>query len=261
VPRKYLKAAIYLSILFLPFFLVFIKPKTFNAVAILDAGAVPVGFAQSVAFEFKKFFYYRDTYEQYINLKKQVDLLKAKVIKQQADLQEAGRLEKIAEFRKAQSYTTVVAAVIGRDPSSWDASLILNKGNNDGIKVGMPVVAPLGVVGKIIEVGRSTSKAVLVSDPNFSVAASVARTRESGLLTGTLQGVCRLHYLTPDADVKVGDVVMTSKLSSAFPEGLIIGRIIDVQAAQSSHAVECLVAPVVELSQVEEVIIIKKSSL
>jgi rod shape-determining protein MreC len=258
VLRKYLKPSIYLSIFIIPFLIVFFKPKSINAISILDAGARPVGFAQGFAFELKKFFYYRDTYQEYVKLKKQTDLLKSKVTRLQEALQEAARLEQIAQFRRSQTFVTMVSSVIGRDPSSWNASLVLDKGNRDGVKVGMPVLNSLGVVGKIFEVGHTTSKAILLADPNFSVAAIVSRTRESGLLTGTLQGVCRLQYLTDNADVKVGDKVVTSKLSSAFPEGLLIGSIVDVQASVNSHTVECLVEPAVDLSQLEEVIIIKK---
>ena len=255
--RKYLKPSIYLAILIIPFCIVFFKSKSLNGAAVLDMGARPAGLARAVVFEFKKFFYYRDTYGEYVKLKKQTDLLKAKIVRLEESLRENARAGQIMEFRRKQPFTSLAASVIGRDPSNWDALLILDKGGADGIKTGMPVVSPLGVVGKIVELGRTTSKAVLVADPEFSVAAVVARTRESGLLSGTLQGVCRLHYLTENADVKVGDQVLTSKLSSTFPEGLLIGEVVDVQASQNSHTVECLVEPVVDLSQIEEVVIIK----
>ena len=154
-----------------------------------------------------------------------------------------------------------MAIVIGRDPSSWNASLIIDKGHVEGIEVGQPVVSPLGVVGRIFEVGHNTSKVILLSDPTFAVAAVVERSRENGLLTGTLQGVLRLQYLTDNADVKVGDSLVTSRLSSAFPEGILIGQITDVQASVNSHTVECLVDPAVDLSELEEVIVIKKGTL
>jgi rod shape-determining protein MreC len=76
-------------------------------------------------------------------------------------------------------------------------------------------------------------------------------------LTGTLQGVLHLQYLTQNADVKVGDTLVTSRLSTAFPEGILIGQITDVQASVNEHTVECLVDPAVDLSELEEVIVIK----
>ncbi len=168
------------------------------------------------------------------------------------------RYEKIQDFRDNQNYASIVANVIGRDPSNWNASLIIDRGHAEGIEVGQPVVSPLGVVGRIFEVGQNTSKVILLSDPTFAVAAVVQRSRENGLLTGTLQGVLRLQYLTDNADVKVGDTVVTSRLSTAFPEGILIGQITDVQASVNTHTVECLVDPAVDLSELEEVIVIKR---
>ncbi len=258
--RKLFKPAIYCCLVLIPLCIVLFKPKTPGAIAILDKASRPVNAVQEFVFEFKKLFYYHDTWDSYVRLRNQTDLLKAKVIKLQEMSKENVRLEAISEFRRHQTFTTVVANVIGRDPSSWNASLILDKGSAHFIKIGMPVLSPLGVVGKIIEVGKTTSKAILLSDPNFSVAALVSRTRENGLLTGTLQGICRLQYLTDNADVKVGDQVVTSKLSSAFPDGLFVGTIVDVVATQNSHTVECLVNPAVDLSTLEEVVILKSGA-
>jgi rod shape-determining protein MreC len=257
VYRKFLKPVIYLAIFLIPLSIVLLKPRSSIAITVLDKASKPISAVEGFVFEFKKLWYFRDTWDAYIKLRNQTDLLKAKVIKLQEMNLEARRLGAINDYRRGQTFTTVVADVIGRDPSSWNASLILDKGSAHAIKVGMPVITPLGIVGKIFEVGKTTSKAILLSDPNFSVASVVQRTRENGLLTGTLQGICRLQYLTDNADVKVGDKVVTSKLSSAFPEGLLIGTIVDVQASQNSHTVECLVDPSVDLSVLEEVVILK----
>ena len=256
--RKHRKTVLYLAVLIIPFLIVLFKPRSLNAIALLDAGAGPAGFFKSAAQEFKKFFFYRDTYDAYLFLKKQNDVLKADAVALREALARAGIAADIARFRRNQNYPSLVADVVGRDPSSWNASLVLDKGASEGVKIGMPVVSPLGVVGRVAEVGRNTSKVILLADPNFAVAGLVARSRESGLVTGTLQGSCRLEYLTDNADVKVGDQVVTSKLSSGFPDGILIGRVVDVQAGTSSRSVECLVEPAVNLSQLEQVVIIKR---
>ena len=213
---------------------------------------------QAPVFELKKLFFYRETYDEYIRFKRLNEVLKARLIAIRENEGAKERYEKIQEFRSNQNYVSIVANVIGRDPSSWNASLIIDRGRAEGIEVGQPVVSPLGVVGRIFEVGHNTSKVILLSDPTFAVAAVVERSRENGLLTGTLQGALRLQYLTDNADVKVGDTLVTSRLSTAFPEGLLIGQITDVQASANSHTVECLVEPAVDLSELEEVIVIKK---
>ena len=256
--HKYLKTAVYTSILVVPFLILFFHPKNYRAAGLLDAVVRPVGLFQAPAFELKKLFFYRETYDGYVRFKRQNEVLKARLTAIGENAQTQERYEKIQTFRNNQNYASIAANVVGRDPSSWNASLIIDKGRAEGIEVGQPVVSPLGVVGRIFEVGHNTSKVVLVSDPAFAVAAVVGRSRENGLLTGTLQGVLRLQYLTDNADVKVGDTVVTSRLSTAFPRGILIGQITDVQASVNAHTVECLVDPAVDLSELEEVIVIRK---
>ena len=256
--RKYFKTAAYASIVVVPFLILFFHPKNYRAAGLLDAVVRPIGLFQGPVFELKKMFFYRETYDQYVRLKKQNEILKAKLIAiRENDLAE-GRFERIQNFRDNQNYASIVANVIGRDPSNWNASLVIDHGHEEGIVIGQSVVSPLGVVGRILEVGPHTAKVILLSDPTFAVAAVVQRSRENGLLTGSLQGVLRLQYLTDNADVKVGDAVVTSRLSTAFPEGILIGQITEVEASINSHTVECLIDPAVDLSELEEVIVIKK---
>jgi rod shape-determining protein MreC len=256
--RKYFKKTAYVGILVVPFLILFFHPKNYRAAGLLDVVVRPLGLLQAPGFELKKLFFYRETYDEYVRFKRHNDLLEARLIAIGENAQAQERFSKIQDFRNNQNYTSIVANIIGRDPSDWNASLIIDKGRAAGIHVGQPVVSPLGVIGRIFEVGHNTSKVILLSDPSFAVAAVVERSRENGLLTGTLQGVLRLQYLTDKADVKVGDALVTSKLSTAFPEGILIGKITDVQASVNSHTVECLVDPAVDLSELEEVIVIKK---
>jgi rod shape-determining protein MreC len=256
--RKYTKKIIYVGILLIPVLILFFHPKQSRHAFLLDLTARPIQWFEAPLFELKRLYFYRETYEEYFKLQKQAQALKARLVYLQEKVEQNQRYGKILEFRNTQSYVSVIAHVIGRDPSNWNASLIIDKGQKDGLKVGMPVVSVLGVVGRVFEMGNRTSKVILLSDPAFSVAALVQRTRESGLLTGSLEGICRLEYLTDKADVKVGDSVITSKLSSIFPEGVLIGQIIDVRASQNTHTVQCLVEPAVDLSQIEEVIVIKR---
>jgi len=256
--RKYFKTAAYVGIPLVFFLIFFFHPKNYKASGLLDPVVRPVGFLQGGAFELKKLFFYHWTYDDYVRFKKQNEVLKARLLAIGENIQAQARYEKIQAFRSNQNYASIVANVIGRDPSNWNASLIIDRGRAEGIEAGQPVVSPLGVVGRIFEVGHNTSKVILVSDPAFAVAAVVGRSRENGLLTGTLQGVLRLQYLTQNADVKVGDALVTSRLSTAFPEGILIGQITDVQASANAHTVECLVDPAVDLSELEEVIVIKK---
>ena len=221
--------------------------------------ALPVSLLRFPIQEIKKIIFYHQTYEEYYRLKKEYVGLKSRLLGSNEMAQENNRLVRLLEFKRSLVFSSVAAVVIGRDPTNWNDSLVINKGRNQGLEVGMPVISSGGIVGKVAEVGKSTSRVILVSDPNFSVAALIQRTRESGLLTGTLQGFCRMHYLTEDSQIKAGDKVITSKLSSSFPEGLLIGEVVSIEKYQetSTSAVECLVRPAVRFSQIEEVLVIK----
>ena len=98
----------------------------------------------------------------------------------------------------------------------------------------------------------------MLTDPQFSVAAMVQRTRESGVISGTLQGMCRLKFVNEDADIRVGDQVITSKLSTTFPESLIIGEVVEIREGRSNVPKECIVKPAVSFSQLEEILILSK---
>ncbi len=164
----------------------------------------------------------------------------------------------LLKFKRELVYSSVVANIIGREPSHWNSTMIIDRGEEEGIQQGMPVVNAAGVVGKIAEVSRGISKVILLTDPQFSVAALIQGPRESGLVSGTLKGICRMRYIREDAKIQIGDKVITSKLSSSFPEGLLIGEVVVVNDHSKKPTVECLIEPFVEFSQIEEVLVILK---
>ncbi|MCD4781499.1 MAG: rod shape-determining protein MreC [Candidatus Omnitrophica bacterium] len=225
---------------------------------IIDLLSGPVIFFSSPVYEVKKMVYYHRTFKEYKKLRKEVEVLRARLVGFEEVIVENARLERLLEFKRELIYSSVGANVVGRDPSNWNATFVIDKGGVDGIKQGMAVVSSQGIVGKIAEVSDKTSKVILITDPRFSVAALVQRPRESGLVSGTLQGVCRMTYVDEDARINIGDIVITSKLSSSFPESLVIGEVIHIEDDQQSGSIICLVHPAVQLSQVEEVLVLIK---
>ncbi len=208
--------------------------------------------------EFKKILYYHRTFEEYKRLKNDVNFLKARMVGLEEVVRENTQLEKLLEFKRKLIYSSVAANVVGRDPSFWNSSMIIDKGAKDGIKEGLSVVNSLGVVGKVVEVAEDSSKVILLTDPQFSVAALLQRTRETGLISGTLQGICRLRFVDENANIVVGDKVITSSLSSNFPEHLIIGEVVEIIEEPNSSSVQFLVQPSVSLSQIEKVLVVIK---
>ena len=244
----------------MPFYIFFVKSSTFTSLKfhLVNAISAPVKLLSIPFQEIKKILYYHRTFEEYKRLKREVSTLQARLIGQEEVIRENSRLEKLLEFKRESIYSSVAASVIGRNPSNWNSSMVIDKGSVDGIKEGQAVINALGVVGKIVEVSEHKSKVILLVDPQFSVAALVQRPRESGLVSGTLQGYLKLQFINKDADIQVGDKVITSKLSSSFPDGLFIGEVIQVIDDPQGASVDCLVRPAVSISQIEDVLVILK---
>ena len=208
--------------------------------------------------EIKKIVFYRRTFDEYLRLRRQVAFLKARFVGMEEVMRENARLEALLGLKRRLVYSSVTANVIARNPSYWNSSLIIDRGSADGIQQGMPVVNALGVVGKVAEVGPHEAKVLLLLDAQFSVAALAQRTRETGLVSGSLEGECRMTYLRRGARIRVGDRIITSRLSSSFPESLVIGEVVDIKTDLGEKTVEAVVEPAVAFSQLEEVLVILK---
>ncbi|OGX27272.1 MAG: rod shape-determining protein MreC [Omnitrophica WOR_2 bacterium RIFCSPHIGHO2_01_FULL_48_9] len=258
--KRYFKSLIYLAVFIIPFLFLFLHASTFSPVKFKVAELVSLP-AQIISFpvrELKKLLYYHRTFAEYVRLSKEVNILKTRLVGLEEVVRENSRLEQLLRFKRNLIYASVPANVIGRDPANWNSSMIVDRGTKDGVSVGMPVVSAAGVVGRVAEVSPSMSRVILLTDPQFSVAALVQSPRESGLISGSLQGICRLRYVSSEASIQIGDEVITSKLSTSFPEGLLIGKIIGIKGTADNPAMEYVVQPAVSLSKIEEVLIIQK---
>ncbi len=261
MPRPKKKLVIYISLaalalLFLLGRVPFVAGLKFAAV---DSMSLPMRIISFPFIEVKKILYYHQSFGQARRLERENGMLRARLTAMDEVIKQNSRLEKLLNIKQKLN-SGVAANVVARDLSNWNSALIIDKGSKDGIRVGMPVVDTSGVVGKIVEVVSHRAKVILVSDPSFSVAAMVKRSREVGLVSGTLTGQCRMRYLSTDADVQVGDEVESSKLSSSFPEGLLLGVVVSVETSAHSPFPSCLIKPAAPLSQIEEVLVILSAS-
>jgi len=258
VSRAKTKLFAYIFIIIVAFGLLFTRSSFLNPLkyTVIKGASWPVRLILVPLREAKKFLYYHRTFDEYMRLRREVNVLQARLVGLEELSRENNRLAGLLGLKRELIYSSVAANVIGRDPSKWNASIVIDKGSQDQIRVGLPVVNALGVVGKVAEVSQDSAKVILITDPGFSVAALDQRSREIGLVSGSLQGLCRMRYLTFNADVEVQDQIITSKLSSDFPEGLLIGEITRIHKDERENTAYCLIEPSVFLSQLEEVLVI-----
>lgn len=258
--RRKSKFIVYGLLFLAAFLLLFVRPEVFRPFKFVVSNivAIPIRIISSPLHELKKIISYHRTYEEYQFLKKEYLILKDRLSGFDEVQKENSRLARLLEFKRGLVYSSIAANVVGRDPDTWNSVIMIDRGQEDGIEIGMPVISAFGVVGKVLEAGASKSKVMLLTDPGFSVASLAKRSREVGMVSGSLSGICRMRYLSGDADVQVGDVILTSKLSAAFPEGLLVGEVVEAHTDDNSLAMFCLVKPAAELSQLEEVLVIQK---
>jgi rod shape-determining protein MreC len=154
------------------------------------------------------------------------------------------------------------ARVIGQDPTNLARYIIVDQGSDAGVKVGMPVATPQGLVGRVIEVGTNWAKALLITDPSSSVNGVVQSTRATGLVQGVpgnyVTNDLIIKYVPQGDAIKVGDLILTSGLSGSFPKRIVIGQVTEVRKFDIEQFQEATIHPTVDFTRLEFVLILKK---
>jgi rod shape-determining protein MreC len=166
------------------------------------------------------------------------------------------RLRDLIDFQRNISERVVAAEVIGKDPSAWFKTVIIDKGEADGLTRGLPVVIAQGIAGQVIEVSNHYSKVMLIVDSNSAVDSLVQRTRARGVIKGESTDQCRLDYVLRKNDVRIGDTIVSSGLDGVYPKGLRIGFVSQVIEHNADIFHEVIVTPFVDFEKLEEVLVI-----
>jgi len=169
--------------------------------------------------------------------------------------QEAQRLRSLMAVRQ-QSFRTVSARVIGRDPSHWFNTLLIDRGPRDGVRRNDPVVTSEGLVGHVIEASGGWARVLLILDPRSAIGVLVGRSRDAGVAEGQGQPMLRVKYLSRDAEIQPGDQVVTAGLGEIYPRGLVVGTVVDVSRGEGDLFREALVRPAADLNHLEEMVIL-----
>lgn len=151
-----------------------------------------------------------------------------------------------------------LARVIGVEPSNLVRFVILDQGSAEGVKPGMPVLTPQGLVGRVTDTGNHWSKALLILDPSSSVNAVVQSTRATGVVQGDVNGNLIIKYVPQGEAIKTGDKILTSGLGGNFPKRLVIGQVTEVRKRDIDLFQEATIQPSVDFARLEFVLILKK---
>jgi rod shape-determining protein MreC len=196
--------------------------------------------------------------EENTSLQKEIDALRMGNYRYRELLSTTKRLQELLQFKETIDWPVLAAQVIGRDPTGWFKSVIIDKGGNSGLKVNMPVVNARGVVGRLVSVSNNYAKALLIIDQNSAVDSIIQRSREKGIIKGLSEKVCQLEYVVKTGDVVPGDMVITSGMGRVFPKGLPVGKVTKVANMPGELFQDIRVRPEVDFSKIEEVLVILK---
>jgi rod shape-determining protein MreC len=206
--------------------------------------------------EVKGIIFYHRNFIQNEQLNDELGLLTQKLNSQRELYFENERLRKLLYLKQQAAFKVTAARVIARSDDSWSSSVVIDKGRHSGVRRAMVAISYSGLVGRVVEAEDFTSKVLLISDPNLSVSAIVQRSRQEGLVCGTLGANLIMKYLPENSDIKVQDTIVTSGLNEAYPKGVLIGTVIGLGKDFSGLSHYAIIKPAVNLSNIEEVLII-----
>jgi len=195
--------------------------------------------------------------QQNADLQREVSELQSQVIQLQQQVGETQQLAALVDFSRARPENTYRgAAVIGRDPSPFLHYVIINRGSNDGILRGMPVVTDQGLVGRIDAVIADAARVQLITDPGSTINVRLQNAEVEASLVGSVTGDTLLELLPQDANVETGDLVLTSGLGGGYPPDLIVGQIVTVRSRDVDLFQNATVQPVVDFNRLQIVLVI-----
>lgn len=168
------------------------------------------------------------------------------------------RLRLLLDFKEAQKFATLPARVIAEDASSWFRTVMIDKGGDQGVVEGMPVVVAEGVVGRVVRSSPRFSRVLLITDASSAIASLLQDNRARGICRGQGEQMV-FDFVLRQEEVRVGDRVVTSGMGGVFPKGLVVGNVesVDRQEYGLFQAIE--VAPSVDFSHLEEVLVLLRS--
>ena len=175
--------------------------------------------------------------------------------------EENERLREYLEIKKTYpDFKFIEALVIGTESENLTSIYTLNKGKNDGVKLGMPIIVGKGLVGSVCEVGKDWCRVRTLAEASASAGAYISRSGELGVVDGDISlkdtGLCYLKYLDADADVEVGDLVYTGGNGSVYPRDLFIGKIIEVKTNTHLRTKEAVIELAADLDGLKYVLIV-----
>ncbi|CAN5324928.1 rod shape-determining protein MreC [soil metagenome] len=192
------------------------------------------------------------------------DILKQRVQELEVELQqneelssENERLKSLLDLKEKSQYKVLTARIIGRDPSAWFSSSIINRGSLDGVKLNMPIVTNGGLVGRVTAISPLTAQVDLITKEKSGLGGVIGELGKSnalGVVSGTgKKELLEMGYVPGTIEVQVGEIVYTTGQDGIYPAGLKLGEIVEVRSGSATVPHQILIRPSANLSSMQEV--------
>lgn len=188
--------------------------------------------------------------------------LKSDIDKNESNALENEELRRLLSMKEAYPELELEAAeIIGRDPSNWYNTFTVDKGAIDGVALNQAVISVnKSLVGRISEVGTTWARVVTINDPGNSAGAEVVRSGEYGVIEGDSSnlkdGNCILSLLSKNANIVVGDKVVTSGRGGIYPKGLIVGKVLEIRPDVQGISQYAVISPEADIDNLKTVMIV-----
>lgn len=189
------------------------------------------------------------------SLKRELAEARVAIQEQQALAARASGLERLLDLRDHTDLRTTAANVIGAAATPDFRTVTIDKGTRDGLRADMAVIAPAGVVGRLVVPSSRAAKVQLLVDRNAAAGAIIERSRAQGVVTGAGDEHLSLENVSEASDVQVGDAVVTSGIEGIYPKGFAIGRVESIEKNGPAYK-RITVRPAVDFSGIEDVLIV-----
>lgn len=192
-------------------------------------------------------------------LKEELERLRGEVTRLYGVEAEAGELAKALDYERSSARELQVADIVYVDHSSWLQTMVLHVGER-GAQLNQPVVAREGLIGRVVLASGASVKVQLITDRAASVGAMIERTRRQGIVHGRGKGALQLDFVSLQADVRVGDRVVTAGIDGIYPRGVPVGIVSAVEpGSELFHSIE--LAPTVDFAEITQVYVLETEPL
>ena len=178
-----------------------------------------------------------------VSLREQNEQLRQTIAALEEYRQEALRLEGLINMRNTYQAQGIPGRILSRSTDVWNRVVTIDAGTSDGVRAGLPVMGPSGLVGQVVATTDATADVRLLTDSQSGVAVIIQSSREEGIVHGSIEGVLYLEDIDAEVEVKPGDVVITSGLGGGYFRGIIVGTILKVEGEAGATARKIIVEP------------------